>query len=520
MHGNEPDPQPEREGSNNYNYGPDLPNERFEDAALNDDDAPHYNNGARGEVPNRPEPGNAALNRDDAPDYGNVVRGEVPNRPEPSRPGRLARLFSRSEASRREAFEKRPVPTPDASPEKRQAYLNEARKAGYDITADHLNGFLHEVKYAGKANVIGAALDSYETDGEAVLGKIFAKQNPEIAEQQRFEKRSRYDERSVARPAEFADMEFDAVFADEGRFDAAMDRVEKLKPLSPKASFAQFDAVQRTFRGVGVRLTVEDFRKYASDVKQNGASALQRPGADAEMSLGEKMLVDLQRSPEKRMLIGASAERWGHVLSKAPQIPIRDERWYEGTGFALPGYDPSAPPPADYVRGRGYIKVSEASRALNAPPSPAQRPNNPYGQRIPAPSEPPAERTENAYGNNITAPKATVTLDGVARPMPPGYRQDGKIVAIKDDAVFQATRAVRSEAGAGIETARYDLAEITQAMPREQLDAAMAQGHTISVRARAGQLEVVDLNVRQQSHEQSRDQSREQSRRPSLQVDR
>jgi len=151
-------------------------------------------------------------------------------------------------------------------------------------------------------------------------------------------------------------------------------------------------------------------------------------------------------------------------------------------------------------------------RAANSPPSPAQRPENPYGVRIPAPSSSPAQPLESEYGQRTTAPQATVTRDGVERPMPPGYRQDGKIVAIQDDAVFQATRAVRSEAGAGIETVRYDLNEITQALPREQLDAAMEQGHNVSVRARAGQLEVVDLDAREQSREQVQEQALEVDR--------
>jgi hypothetical protein len=479
MYGNLPAPGADLQEGDNYNFSPDLENERTEDPGQNYGNAPRVNG-----------PGLAERG-----DYG-----DVPNRPEPSRPGRLARLFSRSEASRREAFINRPLPTPDASPEKRQAYLNAAGKAGYDITASDLESFLHDVSQSGKAYVISQAISVPLPGGEGVLGEILVKQNPELAEQQRFVNRSLFDAKSPARPGEFADLEFDAVFADEARFNAAMGRIEKLKPLSPKASFQQFDAVQRAFRGVGVRLTVEDFQQYAADVKQNGAAALQRPGGDEGMSLGEKMLVDLQRSPANRALIGASAERWGHVLSKNPQMPTRQESWSKVPAQSWVGDALQPQPPARQPES-GYVKIPAEFRV-----------ENPYGQRIPAPPESYAQRPENPYGNSMTGAPAKVTRDGVERQMPPGYRQDGKIVAIHDDAVFQATRAVRSQAGAGIETARYDLAEITQAIGREQLEAAMEQGHTVSVRARAGQLEVVDLDAREQSRERSHEQALEVNR--------
>jgi hypothetical protein len=425
---------------------------------------------------------NSSANYNLAPSFDRPGRAEagtyeeVPNRSAPGLGGRIARLFRSSLASRREAFARLPIPAPDAKPKVRAAYLKAAEKAGYDITQEDLESFGHDVSQEGAGPAIRQALSTPLPGGEGVLGAILMKQNPEIAERERFNIRARYDDKESVRPEASKDLEYDAVFGNEARFDAAMGRIKRLKPLSAKATFEQFDTVQKAFREVGVRLTVSDFQTYAANLKANGASALQRPGADEGMTLGQKMLVDMQRSPADRALIGASAERWGHMLARNPQIPAREEKWNK-----LPAQN----------------WVGDAL----APTGPQAE--NPYSR---------SPQNENPYGQRIPAPSATIVRDGVAQTMPPGYNQDGKIVAIDDGAVFQATRAVRSEAGTGIETVRYDLADITKAMPREQLESAMEQGHVVSVRAQGGDLEVVDLDAQEQSLERSPELSMEVDR--------
>jgi hypothetical protein len=363
-----------------------------------------------------------------------------PSAPAPKRFAKLREFFGgkrpAQEAVTTVAFEDRPVPTPASSPEERQAYLTAAAGAGYNIEPNDLDRFLRRVKASGEVGTTQDQLDVKRGGGEGALAELLMKQKPQLVDAARFANRAQYDAQEPFVPQHARDFDVANVLANEARFNGAMDRVAKMAPLTPNAGYARFTEVREALRAVGVRVTVKDFEQFKKEVKREWTADLMR---ENDKSLGTQALLDMTLPPASRRLIGSDAQSWNSVLRKNQQFPEHDER-------------------------REFLQRQAA------------------------------ETAEPITPNNLLPPQPPKMIrDGFQRAVPPGYSQDGKITYIDEQngLVFQATRSAGAP-GQRAAAVRYDLADITKAIPLEDLKTAMERGHDVNVSLRNNVFDVVD----------------------------
>jgi hypothetical protein len=358
--------------------------------------------------------------------------------PETKRLAKLRGLFGgkRSDKDAARTFEAEPLPRPQASPGERRAYIEAAAQAGYAIKPDELDAFLDRIDAVGEAGAIEDHLFIRRTGGEGVLADLLMRQKPQLVEAARFADRAAFDAQEPFIRQYAKDFNVTHVLADESRFNAAMTRVAEMAPLAPSAGFERFTEVRQALRDVGVRLTVQDFQQFKTEVRREWTADLMRE--DGAKSLGTKMLLDLTLPKESRQLVGSDAGRWDTVLRENQQFPELAAR-------------------------------REELRRQAAPP-------NPELAKSYLPPVPPK-----------------MIRDGVERVVPAAYSQEGKILKIdaREREVWQATRAAAGP-GQPVEAVRYGLGDILKAIPLDELKTAMEEGHNIHVSLKAGAFEVVD----------------------------
>ena len=420
--------------------------------------------------------------------------------PPKSRARRLAETIGlvASDAERREAFLSTPLPGPETSDQQRDAYLASAAKAGFPVSREELDEFIEDVRAGGKLAMLERHVFSLpilrELGNTDVLGSALARQSPDLVQTAAFNVRANADAREAFVPYSLDDLKPEAVFADGARFDNAMRAAGKLKPPPAQATYAQFAQTRAALRDIGVRLTVDDFKTYEAAIAKHGSAALKAPGGDAELPFAARVIVDLHRKPADREFIGASSGEFKSILAQHQKLPVNE--WERNKPLQR---DDAVAPHASQSNGENPYFITPAS--IGESPyqmTPDYVGESPYQMTPDYVGESPYQKTPDYVGDGPS--RVTMIRDGVERPIPPGYRQDGKFVAIDDveKTVFQATRAVDSATAHAFETVRYKLDDIHQSISPKELQNALAEGHTMSVSLQQGRIEVTDLTREKQ----------------------